>query len=47
MKWLRYLFLLAVLTAVGCSSAPAPEQMVEDAPATEVDAAAEADALAR
>lgn len=47
MKWLRYLFLLVVLAGVGCSSAPPPEQMVEDAPAAEVDAAAEADALAR
>ena len=31
MKWLRYFFLLVVLVAAGCSSAPAPEQMQEDA----------------
>ena len=43
MKWIRFLFLLAVLAAIGCSSSPAPEQMSEEAPAA--DPAAEAEAL--
>ncbi len=47
MKWLRYFFLLAVLAAVGCSAAPAPEKIEEDADAAqEVDAAAETEAVA-
>jgi len=47
MKWLRYLFLLAVLAAVGCSAAP-PSEIIEetDAATEEVDEAAEAEASA-
>ncbi len=47
MKWLRYLFLLAVLAAVGCSAAPPSEVIEETDTATdEVDEAAEAEAVA-
>ena len=49
MKWLRYFFVLAVLTAAGCSSqSSTPVKMEEDAnPAGEgVDVSAEAEAAA-
>ena len=43
MKWLRFFLLLVVVVAFGCSSAPSNTQGdVEDADATEVDAAQEA-----
>lgn len=45
MKWLRFVFLLAVLVAIGCSRAPSSSE-APDAAVEEVDAAAEAAAAA-
>ena len=41
MKWLRFLFLIAVLAAIGCSGSSTPKETIEEPP---VDPAAEAEA---